>query len=328
MVEVDDARRPPAPEVAGRICPGAGERLAALGSASEALLMDETHLYAINQDSTIWRIDKRTHEPEKIASLDHVPSRYVFALDGSHVYYAIPKESWLGPASVYRIPKAGGPAEMLFETDLFIGQLAVREGIAFFLTDTREAARSHELLRLELSTGRRETIEGAPVGLFALGPEGELYWPRGDSIIAADAHGKGRREIAKLPEGIGGAKVIGGHLYWWDEDGTIRVYRVPIEGGDREPVLEVEDTDERTFDFDVRGDHIFWTARHGVLSRAKLGVGRPEVILDERGHYDTDYPGIVLVDDQAVYWQAGPRLGERAQDEDPLDLYYSTCLAE
>jgi hypothetical protein len=76
----------------------------------------------------------------------------------------------------------------------------------------------------------------------------------------------------------------------------------------------------------VAGSDVYVTTTRGALFRGAAGVPAQEpVLVDQRGTMDgDDYTLMLGVDDDAVYWLAGPFSDARIQDTDPLTLY-RTC---
>jgi hypothetical protein len=308
---------PPSAELG---CSGSGE-VSLTDVAIERLVLDDTHLYSIDDRGDIWRVDPATPAPSRIASASRSPSRQAFAVDATHIYFAVPDGVWHGPAGLHRVAKTGGQPERIATTANEIHQLVVDNGDAFFLSG-RLAPGGAVLQRIDLASSVQTVVADAVVGAFAVDGD-TLFWTRQGRLHASDRAGAHVRELVELEGRVGQIRLTQDHVYYFDDDDG--VVRVPKLGGAAEVVVAFS-TDE-AFGFEVVGQHVYWTSSDGTLSRSPANPSTaPTELLEQRGSFDDDdYSPLLEVDDERIYWQAGPVVGEHRSDREPLGLYYR-CL--
>lgn len=292
--------------------------------------MDDANLFFLAYDSVddirgldVWRVDKATHEQEKLASLPLQVRDRELAIDDTYIYYARYDSSWLGPTRVFKLPRTGGASVQIAHADADVSALTVDRGQAFFIAGAR-AHRRGKLVSVDVATGE-QSIVAADIDGYSIGPD-TVYWTRDKQLFESlRAGGEAKQSEflwtpAQIDNWIGGVRHDRDTVWWWDDDDAL--HRAPKHGGPSQVIL-YEDGDE-AFAYEVVGDTVYWTHSGGALWGMPLGAKPDEaVLLDRRGNYDDDdYPSVLLVDGNTVYWQAGPDLDRRASDEDPLALYY------
>jgi hypothetical protein len=311
---------PPAPErPPPAACSGSGE-VSLSDVAIERIVLDDTHVYFIDDRGDIWRADPSAPQPSRVASALRSPSRQALAVDETHVYFAIPDGVWYGPAGLYRVTKTGGQPDRILTTDSEVRELVVDDGDAFFLTNSRVPGGAL-LLRVDLASGEQTIVADAGVIAFAVDGDA-LFWGRRDRLNASDRAGAQLHELTRVEGMAGPIRPTPEHVYYFDDEAG--VVRVPRSGGTTQ--LVVAFAGDEAFGFEVVGEHVYWTSSDGTLSRSPATPGATSELLEQRGSFDDDdYRPLLEVDAMRIYWQAGPVVGEHRSDREPLGLYYR-CL--
>ena len=303
-----------ATEPAPAICPGQGE-VVRFEHAFTAIAHDDQSIYLLvyqDHGMAVWRIDSATHERNEIASLGLQVEDRILDVDATSLYFVTYDKTWNGPSGLWRMPKEGGEPIELAHTDVNILGLMVDGGDAFFTTDG-------VLRSVDVATGEGLAIASDGVTGFEVSPS-TVYWARDKELHQTDrASGEQRRVQFPLSGWVGGLHHDRDFVLWWDDNDLLQ--RASKSGGPQQVVI---DDDHDALAFEIIGNDVYWSDCGGELWRKPLGPA-PGQRLAVHGNYDNgDYNPLLLVAHGKIYWQAGPD-GNRAQDGEPLALYYY-CL--
>jgi hypothetical protein len=216
-----------------------------------------------------------------------MPGLAELALDATHAYW-VTDGQYGGTASLWRLPRAGGPAELLYTLPERVYSLALDETHIYF---TRTAS------QLDITGG---SIQRLPKGGGEVEVLVDTFW--NPTAIAVDATHvyynlalSYEGEIRRVPK-AGGAwepvadsldnpwdlAVQGGYVYI-SEMNAGRIVRVPVEGG----ALEVVSAGwPGTESLAVDGSHVYFASQAAVspypitLLRVPLAGGTAEPVFD------------------------------------------------
>ena len=169
------------------------------------------------------------------------PEAGAMAADETHLYYTY--SIFNGPATLYRQPVGGGPAEML--TDVHVAHAVTVDASKFYFFRDNPTFGGLELVKVDKVSLVTEIIAqfpglGAGAVNFLVIDNGVLYWTEGETLT----------------------------------DGAVR--SVPAGGG---PVTTYAEADvELAYAIQVADDYIYWTELGGRIRRAALGGGAPETL--------------------------------------------------
>jgi hypothetical protein len=217
------------------------------------------------------------------------------AIDDSYVYFTDN-----GDNSLRRVPKCGGDAVLLAQTQNFPGEVVALGGSVFW--NNQSLAGSIE--SIPRGGGATQTLASwtfnEPRGLVA--DASRLYFSveagdsslRGVSAVALDGGA-----VVMLSKYLASALALDDtSLYGGSPaDGGLNILRIPKSGGDATSIVSTADVNGIAVD----ATHLYWTTRlelpNGTLSRIAKSGGPPTILAMLHRS-----PGPIALDDRCVYW--------------------------